>query len=277
MAPDDDRLSGSALSTLLPQKTLDQSLYIFDSLPSTNSFALDLVQRHPPHATLIIADHQSNGRGRLDRQWFSPSGANIYGSLIFHNRQLPPEITRVPLIAGVAIAQTLDRYSNHPVWVKWPNDIVIQGKKVGGVLCETAGLGTNNQAVILGFGININLDLEDFPPDLQETATSLRITCGQHVDRHTLIAEIVRNLETRYIQLIEEDSDEWLKEYEEKCETIGKMIQANLPGERTIEGKAIGIGPEGQLQILLPKGQEAEELNPVQITSGDIVHLRSAQ
>lgn len=274
MQPDDDRISASALSALLPEKTLEQSLFIFDSLPSTNSFALDLVQHHPPHGTLIIADHQSSGRGRLDRKWFSPSRANIYGSLILRSRKFIPEITRVPLMAGLAISQILERYSIHPVRLKWPNDILIQGKKVGGVLCETAGLGTNDQAIILGFGINVNLEVDHFPPDLQKTATSLRITCGRKVDRHTLIAEMVQILETRYLHTSNSASHQWKKEYEEKCETIGQMIQANLPGGRSIEGKAVGIGAEGQLQILTEQNHGNKDLTTLQITSGDIVHLR---
>ena len=130
-------LSPETLAALLPSKTLGQSLFVFEELPSTNTFALELAKNSTPHGTIVLADRQTAGRGRLQRSWFSPPGANIYGSVIFSLNMPFPSLGWIPLMAGTAIAQAIEDNTTIDITLKWPNDILIAERKVGGILCES--------------------------------------------------------------------------------------------------------------------------------------------
>ncbi len=272
-------LSTDTLASLLPHKTLHHSLFVFDSIPSTNTLALELAKQDVPHATLVLADQQTAGRGRMDRQWFSPPGTNIYGSLILHTKARLSKIGWIPLAAGLAIAKTLDLYSGTPIFLKWPNDILISGKKVGGILCETSGSARDNQSIVVGFGINVNLLLHEFSEDLQKTATSLLMIQGQEVDRHSLIAELATSLEDYWEKHVTQGHHDWKQDYHKRCSTIGQIVRAKMTEGKTIEGRAEGIGDLGQL-YLTPLDSSDSSItktpNPkIEIHSGEIIHLTS--
>ena len=196
-------LSPEILATLLPSKRLNESLFVFEELPSTNRFALELAKNPIPQGTTILADSQTAGQGRLQRSWFSPPRANIYGSIFFSfNTQQLHAIGWTPLMAGSAIAEALEDNTTVSIKLKWPNDILIDERKVGGILCESFKRSSTETCVVIGFGINVNLTESAFPKDIEPIATSLQIQTQRLLDRHPLITSIIQSLEQGWDALI---------------------------------------------------------------------------
>ena len=156
-------LSPEIIAAALPSKILGQSLFVFDALPSTNTFALEIARNPTPQGTVVLADRQTAGRGRLQRSWFSPPNANIYGSLILSFTGHFQCLGWVPLMAGTAIAQAIEDSTTINITLKWPNDILIDEQKIGGILCESFKQDSTKTCVVIGFGINVNLTASSFP------------------------------------------------------------------------------------------------------------------
>lgn len=275
--------SSSDLAIFFPSKQLGTSLFAFQELTSTNSFALDLVRNNPQDGTLILANSQSDGRGRMDRQWFSPPGMNIYASLIkrFHgaNTQIQ-DSGWIPPLAGLAIAMAIEETTALSLALKWPNDILIQEQKVGGILCESTTDSEGIRWVVIGFGINVNLAGSMFPPHLQEIATSLHKESGSSWDRLTLLHQITGRLEDIFATLADSESSnyqKWKETYHDRCSTIGKVIQVQFPDGSTLTGLAKSIGDHGQLQVCPMSSMNNPQSDRIlDIYSGDILHIQPA-
>lgn len=267
-------LSPTKLAALLPQKKLGETLFVFEALSSTNTFAMERAKKHAPSATVILADKQTAGRGRLDRSWFSPAKSNIYGSMLFFHDKTIQHPGWIPLMAGVAIAQALETQTTIRIHLKWPNDLLIAERKVGGVLCESFSLEHQNTCVVIGFGINVNLSQSEFPPDLQDSATSLQIQCHRSVDRETLIMQIVTSLEKGWEDLTFKGHQSCLAEYNKRCATIGQMIQVHFPDGSQLQGLAHSIGNDGQLRVTPSPSDSNEQSAKIRdVHSGEILHI----
>lgn len=268
-------LSPTKLSILLPSKKLGETLFVFDELGSTNTLAMELAKKHAPSATAVLADKQTAGRGRLNRSWFSPAESNIYGSLIFFQDRAYQNLGWIPLMAGLAIARALETETGIHIHLKWPNDLQIAERKVGGVLCESFSHEGNNKCVIIGWGINVNISQPEFPQDLQHSATSLQIQCQRPLDRESLIVQIITSLEQGWEDLKIKGPQSCLLAYRRRCTTIGQMIQIDFPDGSRLEGKAHSIGEQGQLRVLTsPSDQNEQSAKMRDIHSGEILHLR---
>ena len=270
-------LSTEKLGTLLPSKILNQSLFVFDELPSTNTFALELARNPTPQGTVILADRQTAGRGRLQRTWFSPPGSNIYGSLIFSSNRHVQDLGWIPLMAGTAIAQAIEDTSEISISLKWPNDILINEQKVGGILCESFKRDSTETCVVIGFGINVNLSESEFPKDLEQTATSLQIHSQHPLDRHQLFKSIIPSLEQAWEALNTQGPPACQLAYSARCRTLGKQILVQFPDGSTLEGMAQFIGEQGQLQMV-PSSSDAtgQSARIVDVHAGDIYHIRKS-
>ncbi len=269
-------LSPTKLAALLPSKKLGETLYVFDELASTNTFALEYAKKHNPPATVILADKQTAGRGRLDRSWFSPAEANIYGSLLFCHHRPIQSLGWVPLMAGVAIAQAIETQTKIPILLKWPNDLLIGERKVGGVLCETFSNVQKNNYVVVGFGINVNLSQSEFPQNLLDSATSLQIQCHRSVDREALVVGITISLEKGWKDLLTNGHQSWLLQYNNRSATIGQMIQVHFPDGSRLIGHAHSIGGHGQLRVTpISSGSNDQSVRMRDIHSGEILHIRT--
>jgi BirA family biotin operon repressor/biotin-[acetyl-CoA-carboxylase] ligase len=268
-------LSSETLAALLPSKTLNQSLFIFEELNSTNTFALELAKNPTPQGTVVLADSQTAGRGRLQRSWFSPKGANIYGSLAFSFNSPIQTIGWVPLMAGIAIAQAIEDHVEIGITLKWPNDILVDERKVGGILCESFKRNSTETCVVIGFGINVNLSEAAFPKDLKLIATSLQIQSQHTLDRHHLLKSIITTLEQGWEELISQGPQACQLAYSSRCSTLGKQIQVQFPDGSELEGLAQSIGAQGQLQ-LRPSPSDAKEQSARirEVHAGDIRHIR---
>ena len=269
-------LSRTTLAALLPTKKLDESLFVFDELPSTNALALELAKKHAPSATVILADRQTAGRGRWARSWFSPPSVNIYGSLIFYFKNPFQAAGWIPLMAGVAIAEAIEDTTGIAIALKWPNDVLIAEQKLGGILCESFSRGSTETCMVIGFGINVNLSQSALPEELRSFATSLLIKCQHHVDRENLLKQIILSLEQGYASLLTQGPQGWHSRYSSRCATIGRKIRVQFPDGSQLHGLAQSIGTHGQLQVApSPSDFQGKSARIVDIYSGEILHIRT--
>ncbi len=268
-------LSADAVRALLQTRTLGWALHILEETDSTNTAALVLAQQGAGHGTVLAADRQTAGRGRLGRRWFSPPGENLYCSVIL--RRTPPgdhrrdDVSWLPLISAVAAARAIRTVTGlHPV-LKWPNDVLIGERKVGGLLCEGGGASSQSAYVVVGVGINVNTRREAFPEDLRDLATSLRSETDRQVNRAALLASWLSELEGQCDALWAGRREEIGQEYTNLCSTLGHRVRISLAGGQVVEGLADSLGPDGSLKIKRDGG----ETGPlVEIHAGDVVHLR---
>jgi len=270
-------LTTQRLNSLLTTSLLGRTSYVYHQLSSTNSHARKLVEQGVPHGSLVIADSQMCGRGRLNRTWHSPEGVNLYCSLILTHALSPALLPWVPLATGLGVAEGVESCTSLALCLKWPNDILIGKKKLGGILCESIRQGTQGPVVIVGIGININAQQSDFPAELQGTATSLLMEQNEEVDRLILLATLLSKLEESY-QLLHMNTIPTLRRlYQSRCSTLGCQIHVQLAGGTPLNGWAYDIGLDGALHLI----QDASEPPPagknvptIGIRSGDVIHLR---
>jgi BirA family transcriptional regulator, biotin operon repressor / biotin---[acetyl-CoA-carboxylase] ligase len=197
-APDSDILDTTALQQLLTTQEFGRTVYILPSTTSTNDIVKDLAQHGAPEGTAVVAEHQTQGRGRHGRSFVSPAGVGIYVSLLLRPQADTQRLPQLTLAVAVATAEALAEYSALPIRLKWPNDVEISGKKVAGILCEAVLHPVASPLVIIGIGINVNTVLEQFPPELHQHVTSLALAAGHTWARLPLLALLLAHLERLY-------------------------------------------------------------------------------
>jgi BirA family transcriptional regulator, biotin operon repressor / biotin---[acetyl-CoA-carboxylase] ligase len=197
-APDSDILDTTALQQLLTTQEFGRTMYLLPSTTSTNDIIKDLAQHGAPEGTAVVAEHQTQGRGRHGRSFVSPAGVGIYVSLLLRPQADTQRLPQLTLVVAVATAEALAEYSTLPVRLKWPNDVEISGKKVAGILCEAVLHPVASPLVIIGIGINVNTVLEQFPPELHQHVTSLALAAGHTWARLPLLALLLAHLERLY-------------------------------------------------------------------------------
>ena len=246
---------------------LGQPIHRFDEVTSTNAVALDLYHQGVPEGTLVVSDAQTRGRGRLGREWISPSGVNLYCSYILRAGN-PEWISWMPLMASMAVASAIQAETELNARIKWPNDVLIEGRKVAGVLAETVSGDGEIQRVILGIGVNVNIPIASLPSSLHSTTTSLFEHVGEAIDRDLLLTRLTDELDAQYRKFWNGDTSDMIREYLNISDTIGRRVIAHLPVGAPVEGWADGIELDGSLR--LRRGQGDMSI----IRSADIVHLR---
>ncbi len=234
---------GKDLSTQLLGKTIEY----YDELPSTNRRAKEILGT-ASEGTLVLAETQTAGRGRLGRSWHSPSSAGIWLSLILQPSLAPAELPKLNLLAAVALSQTVSDVLGLRPLVKWPNDLYCQNRKISGILTEVSGELGRLEYVILGVGINANQKVTDFPADLQEKAASLRMVTGRLVDRKLLLRNYLQVLEAEYFYALEHGFDRCLSYCRKYTATLGQQVEVNN-GVKVYRGKAVDIADDGALII----------------------------
>jgi BirA family biotin operon repressor/biotin-[acetyl-CoA-carboxylase] ligase len=194
-----DKLLPREIEQALDTKVFGRSTVVhFDRTDSTNIQAKSLASAHAAEGTLVVAEEQLAGRGRKQRSWFSPAGAGIYASLILRPSISPGEAPRMTLMTAVAAAEALMSVTELPVRIKWPNDLLIHGKKIGGILTEISTEMDTIEYVVIGLGINVNTPQEVLPEDLGGIATSARIAAGRRFSRLQILARYLLHLEMLY-------------------------------------------------------------------------------
>jgi BirA family biotin operon repressor/biotin-[acetyl-CoA-carboxylase] ligase len=273
-------LTRNTIHSTLSTTWLGRRIELFDCLPSTNREAFQLAQAEVEHGTVVAADSQTAGRGRLSRTWFSPPGANLYCSIILRTAR-PPErlaewLSWLPLISALAAAEAIEQVSSIHVSVKWPNDLLISERKVGGILCESGTGARSDPFQIIGIGINVNLDHDDWPADLRDSATSLWQERKIVVDRNRLLAQLLLELEQCLDELVIHGTNRIGLAYYQRCSTIGHTVQATLANGDVVVGLAEGIGQDGSLRVRLQAIQPGSGTpEVVHLRVADIIHVRT--
>ena len=254
----------SAPDLLLPveiQKSLatnyiGQKIYYYRELESSNLTAKEKARSKKntvPEGTVIISERQTGGKGRLGRKWFSPTGG-IWLSIILYPHLSPAYIPRITLITAVAVVRAIKELTGIQGQIKWPNDILIQGKKVCGILAEmSAELDLINWLVI-GLGINVNIDHEEFPIELKDITTSLMDILKQKISRIKLVQLFLREFEKCYNMLNKKESLALLNEWKLYSYTLGKKIKIKT-GNKIITGQAMDINDKGVLIVKQDNGE----------------------
>lgn len=248
-----DRINAANIQQHLKTDHYGKIIHYYESCPSTQLIAHDAAQTNADDGTLFVAEEQTAGKGRMSRPWNSAAQKGIWMSIVIRPSLMPHQAPQMTLVAAVAIVRAIEELTGIEPTIKWPNDIMISGKKMTGILTELQADPDRVKAIILGIGMNVNQTEEDFPIELKSIATSLRLEGGQVVDRSRLIAEILYYLEL-YTTMYEKHGFSPIKLLWESYANIeGKRIRAVMLNE-TIEGSAIGISDDGLLELKMDDG-----------------------
>ena len=242
------------ISRRLNTKIFGKSIEYFRLTSSTMDEAQYLVEKDCPHGLLVVSEEQTSGRGRQKRKWLSPQGLNIYASLVYKpNGMSAVKSIALMFAASVAIVEALSDVGIDNASIKWPNDVMVNGKKVAGVLLETKSESGILKSAIIGFGINANM--ESIPEELSDSATSVMIEANEKIDRAMLLSNILYYIENMVL-LIEEGKDDKVLELWKKYDmTIGKRVRI-ISSDGEFEGLAEGIDEQGFLIVKNDNGQQ---------------------
>lgn len=250
-----DRLYPWELRARLQTNILGREIEYHQQIGSTNERARELARAGAPEGTLIVAEEQTAGRGRRGRGWTSPFAEGIFASLILRPLMSPFEAPKLTLLAAVAICHAIRTVCGLEAVLKWPNDVQVEGKKVCGILVEMGAEMDSVNYVVIGSGINANVRMESFPPDVQATAGSLNQFTGHHVDRVALLAEYLHVLERLYQLGMKDQFQTLIDEVRKLSITIGKWVDVHTT-EGVWEGEAVAIDESGALVVVDADGQE---------------------
>ncbi len=259
-------MNAEEIKTGLETTILGRAIHCLDSVDSTNRYARNMAEGGAPDGTVILAEEQTRGRGRLDRSWHSPPGLGLWLSIILRPEIAPAAAPGLSLVTGLALAKTIEEQLNIAAKLKWPNDCLLGGKKTAGILIDLAASAELVRYVVVGVGINVLHNPDDFPPELQKMATSLSQAAARPVDRALFLTGFLAGLEREYFRFIKEGLAPFIKPYTRRCSLIGCHVEA-LVGRRLVTGKAVGIDPSGALVI-------ADGENEIVLTAGEVTRVR---
>jgi len=248
-------------------KFIGRPLYYYPEIGSTNDEAFRLGLSGAPEGTTVIADSQTKGKGRLQRVWYSPPGSNIYTSIILRPNFAPDQAPQISIAAGVAVAEILNEYCPSHVQIKWPNDVLLNKKKVCGILAQMKTSANGIDFVVLGIGINVNIGCDQLPPDIRTIATSLAIETGREIARLELIISLYENLAKWYKQLMQRGFGAIKEKWLNLTPMINQDVQIMFRDE-ALRGKALGLDDDGSLIILTVNNET------VKVSAGDATVLK---
>ena len=238
---------------------------IHDELPSTNTALVEEAGTGAPEGLVLVADHQTAGRGRLGRTWSAEPGTALLVSVLLRPPLPVDELPLVLMAAGLAACDGVEAVAGFRPQLKWPNDLVVDDRKLAGLLSEAAGAG--RPAVVLGLGVNVSAGA--YPKDLSADAVSCEEMASRPVDRSELLVGFLAGLEARYSTVLDGKRDAILSAYRSDSATLGRRVRVELTTGEPVEGKATGLADDGRLVVTDDFGTE----HPVHV--GDVKHLRT--
>lgn len=247
--------------------TIGREILFFPVTASTNTTAGDLAAKGQREGTVIIADSQTQGRGRRGRQWISPAGKNLCLSVIVRPDMPARYGVILTLMSAVACVSAIQKVSSVPLSIKWPNDLMVADKKMGGILCEMKTEADNIAYAVIGVGININVDDSDLPDDIRTTATSVRLETGRLQSRTLYALEIIKSLDYWYNILLKAGNMPIIDSWQRLSSTVGRRVTATSE-EIKFTGVAEGVDTEGALILRLADNTVTK------ISAGDVTILR---
>jgi len=229
-------------------RVIGREIHVFQETTSTNDVAARLARGEAREGAVVFAESQSKGRGRMGRAWLSPAGKGLWFTVLLRPNIAPAGATQLTIAAATALARAITLQTGIVPDIKWPNDILIRGRKVAGILTEMSAELDHLKDLLLGIGMDVNLETEDFPAALRQTATSLAIETGAKVNRSELAVAILRELDRDY-DLINKGHFEVLAEqWQERCSTLGREVSIRV-GDRVIRGQAESLDDDGALLV----------------------------
>jgi len=258
-----DRLFGFEIESSIRSRVLGRAVAYFDTVDSTNTIAYELAKDGAREGTIVVAEFQKKGKGRLAREWVSPRYKGIYASIILRPDLTPFEAPKLTLITAVSVAQAIRAVTGVAASIKWPNDILVNNKKIAGILTEMEAEQDSVKFIILGIGVNVNTKKSDLP----KGASSLLEESEAKIPRIELLKSILESIEVNYKAYKRDGFTNIKREWRDLSATLGKRVRASCM-HRTIEGEAVDIDPDGALRIRLDTGFYEKVL------AGDILLLR---
>jgi BirA family biotin operon repressor/biotin-[acetyl-CoA-carboxylase] ligase len=241
------------MSRLGESRIVGRDIRVFQETTSTNDVAEKLARDGVAEGVVVFAESQTTGRGRLGRKWISPANKGLWFSVLLRPALRPQDATQLTVVSATALRRAIENQTGLKPEIKWPNDIMIRGRKVAGILTELSAELDRVKYLILGIGVDVNLNASDFPTDLRKMATSLKAELGKAVARAELAVTILRQLDHDYARISGGEFTTVAEEWEEHCTTIGRHIVIRT-GERQIRGRAESLGPDGALLLRTDHG-----------------------
>ena len=243
---------------------IGQRLEFYKITASTNADAFRLAEDRAIEGTVVIADAQSGGKGRRGRVWTSPAGVNLYCSIILRPSIMPHEAPQLTFLSAVAVARAIELTTRLAPEIKWPNDLLICGKKVAGLLNEMSAETDGINFVILGIGINLNMTADQFPEDLRQPATSLLLESGTRVNRSIFTSTMLNELDRLYADFLSHGFGPIREEWQQRCNASGRQVIVSDSGTECAGGRFIGIDSDGAMLL------RSDDNKMHRITSGDV-------
>ena len=242
-------------------------LRFFDQIGSTNTEALAWAKEGALEGSLVVTNHQTQGRGRWGRSWSSAPGKLLQFSLVLRPRMDPGQLGLVTTALGVACAEAIEGLTGVRPTIKWPNDVRIDGRKVAGILVETELSGSSVEVVVAGMGINVGWSTDEIPDELRETTTSLHIaTGGEPVDRVRLLGAVLAAFEARYRQL-PGGAEALVRNASDRSDVLGREVTVALATDEKVSGRALRLSALGELELETDDGTRV-------LSAGEIARLR---
>ena len=248
------------IQSRLKTKRFGKTIFHFESLPSTNTYAKSLTSNGVEEGTIVIADQQTAGHGRLGRHWHAEPGKNLTFSLIIRPDLPPGQIGLVSLYTSIAVTQALTLLTPLHIKCKWPNDVIVNSKKCCGILSEATFTNGTISYITIGIGINVNQHI--FPPDIATSATSLFLETGKHFDRISVLCKVLEEMESLYPLLTSGRAADIIKKWQGHTAMLGTRVSINQNGN-SIQGTAVRLAEDGGLVVVTDHGE-------VKILAGDV-------
>lgn len=246
-------LADDLMAMVGPESTIGRDIRVFQETGSTNDIVDKMGRDEVPEGVVVFAESQTKGRGRLGREWVSPPGRGLWFSILLRPALPPQAATQITIAAATGLARAIKERTHVAPEIKWPNDLLVRGRKLCGILTEMSAELDTIRYVVLGIGLNVNFAAEDWPPALRPLATSLRLETGHPIRRTELAAAILRELNRDYQRVrggaFESLADEW----ERQCSTIGQNVEV-CQGTRKLRGRAEALDAEGALLLRTDHG-----------------------
>ena len=259
-----DRLLASEIRDGLKTRAIGQKdIHHFEQTDSTNKRAKEIAAVGAAEGTLVVAEEQTQGRGRLDRHWFSPAGQGIYASVVLRPALPPSEATRLVLLAAVAVAETLISATGLKATIKWPNDVLVAGKKIAGILTELAMEMDAVDYMIIGLGLNVNIRADELPEDIRGRATSILAETGNPFSRPLLLRHILESFENCYDQLMTSGFEPIMARWRDLADMLGRTVSVQTRSGH-YRGLVIDFDHDGFMILQDDHGHEKR------IISGDV-------
>ena len=262
-----DLLTPPEIRPLLWTKWMGSRIHHLHAVDSTNAIAYQLALQGAEEGEIVVAESQKQGRGRLGRKWFSPPLSNLYLSVILRPEIPPQQASLMTLMAAVATAGAIHKFSGLQPMIKWPNDILLKNRKVAGLLNEIHSETDRIHFVILGIGVNLNMDEKMFPKEIRSLATSLKREMGQSVSRKAFLQTLLEELERWYETFLKEGAAPILKAWRDKAQIQGRPVRVISFGE-VLSGTAIDVDNDGALILETKEGERKR------VVAGDIEYKR---